>query len=319
MINNNFMKRIFYFILAAVLCVAACHKVDHIEQVGKKGEVAFSVTLPGSISTRSISDGEKALKLYYATYTDSGKMIESLSNTSDGVTISGKTASIRLQLVKDLNYDVVFWAQADECDAFTFNWADAQMTVDYNGAANDDYRDAFYAVRQDLKVTDGLLNETVELYRPFAQINFGSADYQSVVDYYDQASVDAGMQSALVSAEVPNTLDLLTEALGTETAAADFRLSAIPNDPRLLEVNGVEYKYVSMNYVLAPKGTAPAMLSSITASFQYTAGNINRTVEVKNVPYLRNHRTNIIGNFFTETAILDIEIDENFNDPDYNI
>jgi hypothetical protein len=223
------------------------------------------------------------------------------------------------KLVKDLDYDVVFWAQAPECSAFTFDWPAAKMTVSYNGAANDDYRDAFYAVRQDLKVTDGALQETVTLYRPFAQINFGAADYQSVVDYYDETSVDAGMQSALVSAEVPNTLDLLTEALGTETAAADFRLSAIPNDPRLLEVNGVEYKYVSMNYVLAPKGTAPAMLSSITASFQYTAGNIDRTDEVKNVPYLRNHRTTIIGNFFTETAILNIEIDENFNDPDYNI
>ena len=315
------MKRIFYFVLAAVICVAACQKVDQIDQVGEKTEVSFTVCLPQEIATRAVSDGTKALRLYYATYTggDNPKMIASLSNVSEGVAVSRKTATITLKLVKDLDYDVVFWAQAPECSAFTFDWSAAKMTVSYNGEANDDYRDAFYAVRQDLKVTDAALQETVTLYRPFAQINFGAADYQSVVDYYDETSVDAGMQSALVSAEVPNTLDLLTEALGTETAAADFRLSAIPNDPRLLEVNGVEYKYVSMNYVLAPKGTAPAMLSSITASFQYTAGNIDRTVEVKNVPYLRNHRTNIIGNFFTETAILNIEIDEKFNDPDYNI
>ncbi len=313
------MKRIFYFIMAAVVCAAACQKVDQLEQIGAKSEVAFEVALPGALGTKAIADGEKALVLYYATYTDEGKMIPSLSNTDQGVAVSGKTATIRLQLVKDLNYDVVFWAQAQECTAFAFDWENAQMTVSYDGAANDDYRDAFYAVRQDLKVTDGLLEETVTLYRPFAQINFGAADYQSVVDYYDQTSVDAGMQSALVSAEVPNTLNLLTEGLGNETAEANFALAAIPNDPRLLEVNKVGYKYVSMNYILAPKGTEPAMLSSITANFQYTEGNINRSIEVKNVPYLRNHRTNIIGNFFTEIAIMNIVLDEIFEKPDFNI
>lgn len=315
------MKRIFYFVMAAVICVAACQKVDQIEQVGKKGEVTFTVSLPGLIGTRSISDGEKALKLYYATYTDGNdpKMIASLSNTVEGVAIVGKEATIRLQLVKDLNYDVVFWAQADECKAFGLDWANASMTVDYKGAANDDYRDAFYAVRQDLKVTEGVLQETVTLYRPFAQINFGAADYQSVVDYYDQASVDAGMKSALVCAQVPNTLNLLTEALGTGTAEADFTLAPIPNDPRLIEVNGTGYKYVSMNYILAPKGTQPDMLAGITASFQYTDGNINRSIEVKNVPYLRNHKTNIIGNFFTEVAILNIQLEEIFDKPDFNI
>ena len=182
MINNNFMKRIFYFILAAVLCVAACHKVDHIEKGGDKGEIAFTVSLPGSISTKTISDGEKALKLYYAAYTENGKMIESLSNVSDGVVVSGKQAQVTLKLVKNVAYDIVFWAQAADCQAFDFDWANASMTVDYNGAANDDYRDAFYAVCQEVIITDVPVNESVVLHRPFAQINFGAADYQSVVD-----------------------------------------------------------------------------------------------------------------------------------------
>lgn len=316
------MKRIFYFIMASVLCVAACQKVDPIEQIGEKGEVAFTVSLPGNISTKAIADGTKALKLYYATYTDGDnpKMIASLSNISEGIAISGKEATVRLQLVKDLNYDVVFWAQAEECTAFTLDWTNASLRVNYEGAANDDYRDAFYAVRQDLKVTNGVFQETVKLYRPFAQINFGAADYQSVVDYYSKDQVDNGMQSALVVAEVPNTLNLIDETLGSDVAKADFTLAAIPGDPdKTLSVNGAEYRYVSMNYILAPKGSEPAMLSSITANFKYSAGNIDRKVEVKNVPYLRNHRTNIVGNFFTEIAILNIVIDEEFQQPDYNI
>lgn len=313
------MKRIFYFAMAAVLCLAACQKADQLEQVGNKSEVTFAVSLPGSIETRSISDGLKAMKLFYATYTDEGKMIASLSNITEGVAVTQKTATVTLQLVKELNYDVVFWAQSPDCKAFTFDWETAKMTVDYNGAANDDLRDAFYAVRQNLKVTDGVLRETVYLYRPFAQINFGAADYQSVVDYYDQTSVDAGMKSSLVIAEVPNTLDLLDESLEDATAPANFTLEVIPSDPRLLTVNGIDYKYVSMNYVLAPKGSQPDAFGEITANFYYEAGNIDRTIKVPSVPYQRNHRTNILGNFFTETAIINIIIDEEFDKPDHNI
>lgn len=312
------MKRIFYFVMATVLCVSACQKADPVGQTGRKGEVAFTVTLPGSIGTKAIADGDKALKLYYATYTDDGKMIPSLSNIAEGIAVYGKAATVKLQLVKHLNYDVVFWAQAEECKAFTFDWEKAAMTVDYKGVANDDYRDAFYAVRQNLNVSKGVFEETVSLYRPFAQINFLAADYKSVVEYYDQASVDAGMKSSLVSAQVPNTLNLLEESLEDVTAPLDFGFSVIPNDPRTLKVNGIDYKYVSMNYILAPKGKEPAMLPGITASFQYTEGNISRSIEVKNMPYLRNHRTNIIGNFFTESALLSIVIDQIFEKPDFN-
>ena len=84
------MKRIFYFVLAAVICVAACQKVDQIEQVGEKTEVSFTICLPQEIATRAVSDGTKALRLYYATYTggDNPKMIASLSNVSEGVAVS---------------------------------------------------------------------------------------------------------------------------------------------------------------------------------------------------------------------------------------
>ncbi|MBO5419153.1 MAG: hypothetical protein J6A22_03620 [Bacteroidales bacterium] len=313
------MKRIFYLFLAAAFALASCQKVDQLEQTGDEGVVTFSVNLPGSISTKAVADGEKAVKLFYATYTEDGRLIKSLCDTTVGVTVDGKKAQIKLQLVKNLVYDVVFWAQSPDCKAFEFNWADAVMTVDYKGLANDDNRDAFYALEDNLTVTNAGLEKDVILYRPFAQINFGSADYQAVVDYYDAASVDSGMKSAVVSIDVPNTLNLCDQTIGTSVAEMDFTLAAIPNDPRLLNVNGKDYKYVSMNYILAPNGKEPYLLPEITANFQFTAGNINRTIDVKNVPFLRNHRTNIIGNFFTETAVLNIVVDEDFQKPDFNI
>ena len=313
------MKKVLSLVLAlvAMTSVFSCQKETAPVQTES---VTLSVELPGAPATKAIADGEKALKLYYATYTENGKMLASLSNITDGVAVSGKTAIVYLQLVKDLKYHVVFWAQAETCTAFTFDWADATMTVAYDGAANDDYRDAFYAVVNNLVVindtptVDGQPLTSVGLQRPFAQINFGASDYDSVTEYYDETSVDEGMQSSFVCAEVPNTLNLLDQTVGTSTAAVNMSLALIPNDPKTLTIGTTDYRYVAMNYVLAPAGTQPEMLDEVTATFKYQAGNIERPVVVKNVPILRNHRTNILGDFFTAEAAITVIVMESFTD-----
>lgn len=315
------MKKVLLLSLALVVMFSAssCQK----ENVSlRTRSVSLSVVLPGAPATKAIADGEKALRLYYATYTEDGKMLSSLSNIVDGVAVSGKTATVHLQLVKDIEYHVVFWAQAASCTAFTFDWSNATMTVDYSGAANDDYRDAFYAVVNNLVVidrtptVDGQPLGSVGLVRPFAQVNFGASDYDSVTEYYDEASVDAGMQSSVVCAEVPNTLNLLDQSVGTSVVSMDMNLAQIPNDPKKLTVGTTDYRYVSMNYVLAPAGTQPEMLDEVTATFIYQAGNINRPISVKNVPILRNHRTNILGDFFTAETAITVIVMEGFTQPD---
>lgn len=304
--------------LVAMTSVFSCQKETAPVQTET---VTLSVDLPGAPSTKAIADGANALTLYYATYTENGKMLASLSNTTTGVEVKNKTATVTLQLVKDLKYDVVFWAQAASCTAFDFKWGEATMTVDYDGTANDDLRDAFYAVVKNISIVDEVtyvngveLTESIGLFRPFAQINFGASDYDSVTEYYDVQSVDAGMESSFVCAEVPNTLNLLDQTVGTSVAAVDMDFALIPNDPKTLTVGQTEYRYVAMNYVLAPAGTQPEMLDEVTATFKYETGNIERPVAVKNVPILRNHRTNIVGDLFTANTDITIIVMEAFTD-----
>jgi hypothetical protein len=40
-------------------------------------------------------------------------------------------------------------------------------------------------------------------------------------------------------------------------------------------------------------------------------------LEVANVPYQRNYRTNIIGDFLTEIAQVNVVVMEEFDEPDY--
>ena len=349
------MKNIlsFAFALAAVSFAVSCNK--ETAATVETETVTFSIELPGAIQSKAIADGEKATTLYYATYTKEGKQLLSLSNTTDGVAISGKTATVTLQLVKDIPYHVVFWAQDKAQDkdrqAFTFDWGKATMTVSYDGAANDDLRDAFYAVVNNVVMANGASLPTgdldgngeveefssVNLKRPFAQINFGTAqnDYDSVTEYYDVTSVDAGMKSAFVcSAQLPNVLNLLDRSVSGD-ASANFTATVIPGDPKGLKVGGKDYRYVSMNYVLAPAGDTPEMIDEVTATFTYrhdptaTSDDINRPITVVNVPILRNYRTNIIGDFFTVdtpfTVIVVSEFDDDANndgeidDPDHII
>jgi hypothetical protein len=310
------MKRViaFFMFSACMLGMPSCQK-ETPESAGTE-EVTLSVVLPGEIDTKAISDGEKADVLYYATYTTEGKLIANLSNTVAGVRASSdKTFYVNLKLVKGFDYNVVFWAQDADCNAFTLDWKTPVVTVDYKAAANDDTRDAFYASKMLRAPFTDPKDRTVYLHRPFAQINFGASDYESIVDYYTKEEVDKGMSSSLViSAQVPSQMNLL-DGKTSEPASAEFSLDAIPNDPRMLKVNGVDYKYVSMNYVLAPSGNTPDVFDYLTGKFVLKVGDknvIERAVEVKNVPYLRNHRTNIVGDFFTENAELKVIIDNDF-------
>ena len=322
------MKKIisFAFALAAISFAVSCNKETATVETET---VSFTIELPGAIQSKAIADGTKALTLYYATYTQDEKQLASLSNTSNGTAVSGKTATVTLQLVKDIPYHVVFWAQSEDCDAFTFDWPNATMTVSYDGDANDDLRDAFYTVLNDVivdkdekvTVSGTPLEGAVGLYRPFAQINFGAADYESVTEYFEVDDVDKRMTSELTwSVKIPNTLNLLDQTIDGE-ASASFSPTVIPGgEDKTLTVKGEDYRYVSMNYVLAPAGNNPAAISQITATFTYdnnvndTKTDIVRPIVVNNVPILRNYRTNILGNFFTVDTPIVIQIMEKFED-----
>ena len=300
--------------------------------------VTFSVNVPEEAQTKAISDGLSATNLQYAVYRaeeyvdpidnsivyPKGQYLEFLSNGEDAnsplnnATIEKKGERnwlVTLTLAKNVKYDIVFWAYANNAP-YTFDEANAVITVDddYAGAANAENRDAFYNCLKDYAV---ITSETkVELRRPFAQINIGADDYDPYI-------TDLGLKMTSkigtdVAATVPTALNVLDGSV-SDPVVVNFALGQIPyetGDEVLLEVGEgaekVTYNWMSMNYILAGE---EATLNNLRATFRYNEQDL--TIDVPNVPYKRNYRTNILGTLFTGPAKFNVVIVPQYYDEDY--
>ena len=68
-----------------------------------------------------------------------------------------------------------------------------------------------------------------------------------------------------------------------------------------------------MNYILAGDKDQ----KDVTGIFYHAKNTAGVNIPVTNVPYERNHRTNIIGNFFTENVKVQVIVKESFDGRDY--
>ena len=300
------MKKVILWTLAAivVLMSASCQK--DIES-GDTAEVTFTLDLPMDLSTRVIGDGTTATELYYGVFNQKGEYIESLAQAS-ALPVVGKTATLDLKLVRNDTYSLVFWAQASGAP-YTFDPETGEVTVDYAGDANDETRDAFCKLHTFTVPDQATFEETVVLTRPFAQINFGSSDFAQIDE------LGLGMESTVVISGLADTYSILGGTIsGDATTALELNTVPAQFDPaETLVVNGQEYGYVSMNYVLAPQEAKE--LANVHATFSYNGSSVD--LDIPNVPFQRNYRTNIIGTFFTDEVTFTIVVDEAFNQPDF--
>ena len=292
------MKRHLSFglMMLATLFAASCAK-ELVEEPVLNGEakVTFSVNTP-EIATRAYSDGTTATVLQYAVYDKEGVELTALTKTD--ATING-SATVELQLTTGNTYSVIFWAAAPNAP-YTVHFAEKTMTVDYTApVCNDEARDAFYAYKE--FTVKGAQTETIELRRPFAQLNIGTADYA--------ASTSAGYTPTQSSVTVPvyTTLDLTNgDVDGQETKT--FALANIKRD-ELFPVAGNEY--LAMNYLLVA-----ADKEVVDLTFTCTDGTTEKTRTVGSVPVQRNYRTNIYGNILTSEVDINVEIKPEYETPD---
>lgn len=274
--------------------------------MGDDGMVQFTIELPGNIDSRAIADGLTANKLTVAVYDENGNELPDIRVNKE---IPHQT-TVEFKLVKGQKYSFAFWAQAEGAP-YTFETANKTVTVNYeNAKSNDEKRDAFYAYRADLTV-NGPTNETIYLYRPFAQLNYGASDYADAI----KAGVNV-TKSAVTVNHAATGFNLATGAT-TGDVAVTFTKEVLPNNPATLTVEDKTYQWMAMNYFLVPNNEA-----TIETSLQLYEGDAEtavRDITVPNVPVQKNHRTNIVGNLFTEDVNFNVIIDERFDQPDYNV
>ena len=305
------MKKILFFgaMVALLLGTAACS--SDMEPSMGDDMVRFTIELPGNIDSRAISDGLTANKLTVAVYDDQGNELTDIQVNKD---IHHQT-TVEFKLVKGQKYSFAFWAQAQGAP-YTFDTAHKTVNVSYeNAKSNDETRDAFYAYRADLTV-NGPIEEVVVLTRPFCQLNYGASDYQDAI----KAGIEATTSAVTVN-HAATSFNLATGATEGDVEVT-FTQEVLPNEitddennPDILVVNETNYDWMAMNYFLVPNNEAT--IETSLQLYEEDATDPVRDITVPNVPVQKNHRTNIVGNLFTEDVNFLVVIDERFDQPDY--
>lgn len=266
-----------------------------------KTGVTYEITLPAAPQTRG-EDGYATYDLHYEVYkTVDAAALETASLLfEETVTMTGNTTKLTLDLLNDQDYTVLFWANKQDTDYFDLT--DLRHVGVKQAASNNDDRDAFCGMDQ-LAQHDGAQSKTVELKRPFAQINI--ATLVNAVDY------DINPVSSLVKVkDIPVSYNVSTgEPVGAE-GEVEYTVNIVPTGN--LTVNGTDYKKVAMNYALVPATED----NSATVEVYYEINTANGTVKnsIPNVPVKKNYRTNIIGNLLTSNASYTIELKPGFDE-----
>ena len=299
------------YIFATALAVLAlgCNK----EQVavdgtpdGEEVAVTFAAELPGTI-TKAIGDGLTAKNLSVAVYDDAsnaaGTHIVALDKTA---VFDALHTTVEYSLVKGKTYHFIFWAQAEGAP-YTFNPETKKVAINYTGAANDEKRDAFYAVKT-LKVT-GPATEPVQLHRPFAQVNFGTSD--------SAAATDAGVTptaSLFTATDAASSFDVFAGE-GTDPVDVSFTEATLPAEQLTLK-DGKSYTYLAMNYFIPAGKLSETHVSNLSATFKGASDDV--VISVPSAKVQANYRTNIVGNLLTDQVVFNVEIVPAFED-DENI
>ena len=294
------MKKLFISLvaIAAAVFATSCTN-DLVDSVngyeGKTAKVGIEVSTP-ELATRTFGDGKSATNLYYGVYDEHGVLLPEISviDIDTPAEIKIKT-TVNLELVTGDTYTIVFWAQ-NAGSAATIDWANKKMTFDPQTASKEEY-DAFYG-KIDFTV-DGPATLKADLFRPFAQVNIGTADYEK--------AKKAGMtvQDVMVKVKGFDTLDLFS-AEATNVVEHEYAYAVAPTEA--FPVAG--YEYMSMNYVLVNEAKH---LVDVEMTYRNTE-NKEYDVVYGNVPVQRNYRTNIYGNLLTDQTGVIVEIKPAFED-----
>lgn len=298
------------FAVVAMLLTTSCSNDETNELIsGEPVTTSFKVQLPNSIGTRSQSgakkafaDGKTATVLKYMVFDENGVRVTAIPTGEKEINL---TTDVQLTLITGKKYKIVFWA-ANANAPYTLDET-GKVTVNYEGMkANNESLDAFCRCYEFTAGTE--VENPVKLYRPFAQLNVGTADMAKAVQ---NGFAKAAAQTKVQVSGIANELNVLTGAVsGNVDVTCD--LAAIPSGETFPKAG---YDYLSMDYLLVGKEAK----SVVDVKWTVTDGTFNSERTFTNVPLQGNYRTNIYGNLLTSPTDFNVEIDPAFNEPDYEV
>ena len=314
-------------------------------QEGDVVTATFTIEVPGVPGTKAatsddqemVGDGRAADNLVFAVFDETGAelpylrqgdWVNKIGDNRDVIKFDNSEqpkVTVTVKLVRGKEYSFVCWAQNEA--ATCYNFEDMKNIgisyADYN-ASNNDLRDAFYAYAE----TDGPVTEnfsqTIELERPFAQINVGTTDFVAA----QKAGLEIeNLYSTMTVKNAATSLETFTgKTSGEEAVTFTYAHAVAPDHDLRINKNKVvnnptvevadKYGWLAMNYLLVADGTDNGQASDLVeVSFEVREGEntVLASYDVPNVPVQRNYRTNIVGGLLTAEGTISLIIDPIFN------
>lgn len=303
-------------VLASAAIFSSCSNEDAFAPAANdEGLVSFSISVPNGLKTRAFADGSTAEQnVNYYIYDQAAPATPVLTGKVDMTNLKG---TVTVSLAAAHTYDVVFLATATGAP-YTYDDGARMLKIDYTRVkTSDESLDAFYAVISDMLVT-GAATHTVELYRPFAQLNIGTSDLTA----YEAVTHTTVATTAVTVTGVYPQFDLMRQTVAGTAQEVSFAAAALPEGETFPvkytpagSDEAIPYTYLSMDYLLVnqTKDIIEVTLDVINAD-----GTTDKR-EYNNIPVQRNYRTNLFGTLLTASQLFNVEIIPGFTDPDFNL
>ena len=335
------MKKLsFMFLGAAGLLLASCSNEEKVNApVENDGNFTVNVKLPSNLSSRAgtvFGLGYQARHLSYAVYDGSSSTL--LAEGEANFDENDLTCTVNFNLAKGKSYDIAFFAQsyaslnsANTGDpsngVYDFDAANHVINVNYNNMNSTDNLadayDCFYGLLTTNIIGTENVETSVELYRPVAQINWGTNDLDNNYASHDEAFGVNG-KNIVTYLDITNAYNkfdvLLGEVTGTQGAVTISGLASPYESTFPYEGNTADgeataptletYVYVAMQYVLAPGWNTVAENASTIYDLNLSVTNeglanndgTQTDLVVVNVPVQANYQTNIFGALLTDNV-----------------
>ena len=302
-------------VAVAAFALASCAKSER--EGAQEATMTLSVSIPDGVGTKAYGDGMFAEKtIVIGVFDEDGN---EKFRKADVWGAEEFTKEIKVRFVMGKSYQMVIFAQYGAAYGAPETMSLREITLDYT-ASNMENLNAFYAhvptftVKQDF-------SKTVVLKRPFAQINFATT-VNDLDESIGEGYLGLSDKAVVTVKNLANTLNLFTgetayvdennksEAQGKSVTIPETAFPKVDGKYPQIEVDGVKYEVISMNYVLVADAGCEDGKTTVDLTLQ--VGDL-----VINVPsaYLkRNYRTNVIGELLTAEGSFNVTVDPIFTD-----
>lgn len=292
------MRRLSAFITFIFIVVSSCSKTEvPVVPSAESTAVKVHVSLPEAAKAVFDSDGQGSLVNHWVVEVRDCENPESVvlhqeKDSPEGVL----EQTFELPLVLYHNYNIAFWADNKGCYD-TGNLSDVAVV---SPSGNKEMFDAFCCVLDTYTYTgDEELSATLK--RPLSQVNFITTDLQLLKE---NSSKDAlayyEPEDFVLTLPAATRYDVFSEAvIGSSITTLRLSASKMYGDFSA----GAENTTLFMGYVFGDSSS----LKDINIKF--VSNSITYSYDLANVPFKKNYRTNIFGNFFDGKVTCSVYVD----------